>query len=206
MQHNTKINTNKVNSSKVNTTKPLSKGSTNLNPADLDFCSLIKEDFATHENDFFSQGFWAVFNHRFGNWRMGLKPKLLRIPFTILYRTHRKLIQMLAGIQLDYTVQLGRRVKIEHFGGIIISAKAIGDDVIIRQNTTLGIKNLKDLEAKPTIENNVSIGAGAVIIGDIVIGHHCVIGPNTVIYQSLPPHSTAYPSIATVITRPPNSD
>ncbi|WP_053979879.1 serine O-acetyltransferase [Marinagarivorans algicola] len=180
------------------------KGSTNTNPSSLSFYALIKEDFKTHECDFFSQGFWAVFNHRLGNWRMKLKYKIIRIPFTVLYNTHKKLIQITCGIKLDYTVKLGRRVKIEHFGGMIIGANTIGDDVIIRQNTTMGIKNLNNLEGKPHIGNSVSIGAGAVIVGDITIGDHCVIGPNTVVYQDIPPYSTVYPATPTIITRTNN--
>lgn len=217
--NNNKPSTNKTINNKTSTTKTSNNesqkdsaiaesvvlGAVNANPHNVSFYNLIKEDFKTHESDFFSQGFWAIFNHRFGNWRMDVKPKLLRFPFSLLYKTHRKLVQIFCGIQLDYTVKLGRRVKVEHFGGIIISAKAIGNDVIIRQNTTLGIKTISRLQDKPTIEDGVSIGVGAVIIGDVTIGHHSTVGPNTVIYQDIPPYSTAYPAKAAVKTREPKS-
>jgi len=169
--------------------EPQVKGSTNENPRGLTFIELVREDFATHDSDFFSQGFWAVFNHRFGNWRMGVKSKLLRAPLTILYRMHRKAVQIFCGIKLDYTVRLGRRVKLEHFGGIIVGAKEIGDDVTLRQNTTLGIKSLADLNGKPTLEQGVNVAAGVVIVGDIRIGKYSVIGPNCVISTDIPEFS-----------------
>ena len=96
-------------------------------------------------------------------------------------------------------VKVGRRVKLEHFGGMIIGAKAIGDDVILRQNTTLGIKSMDDLDAKPTIGNKVNIGAGAVIVGGITIGENSTIGANTVVYQDVPANSRVYPPRPTII-------
>ena len=173
-------------------------GARNENPRDMSFWQLVQEDFVTHERDWFSQGFWAVFNHRFGNQRMDIKPKLLRAPMTVVYRIHRKLVQWFCGIKLDYTVKLGRRVKLEHFGGMIIGAKAIGDDVTIRQNTTLGVKDLSNLRGKPTIEQGVNIGTGAVIVGDIRVGRYSVIGPNSVVDRDLPPFSTVSAPRATV--------
>ncbi len=168
---------------------PLWDGSSNRNPSELGFLALIKEDFITHERDFFSQGFFALFVNRFGNWRMGLASKWLRFPMTVLYRILIKMVQVFCGIKLDYTVQVGRRVKLEHFGGMILGARSIGDDTIIRQNTTFGIRDLSDLAAKPIIEQGVNIGAGAVIVGHITIGRHSIVGPNCVVTESLPPFS-----------------
>lgn len=175
----------------------LTKGTANENPLDIKLWDLLKEDFRTHEYDWFSQGFWTLVNHRFGNWRMGIKLKAFRAPMTLLYHIHRKLVQIFCGIKLDYTVRLGRRVKLEHFGGMILGAKTIGDDVVVRQNTTIGVRDLSDLQGKPTIEQGVNIGAGAVIVGNITVGRYSVIGPNTVVDRDVPPFSyvTAPPSV-----------
>jgi serine O-acetyltransferase len=118
---------------------------------------------------------------------MAVRPKLARAPLTVIYRVMFKVTQMLCGVELPYSIPLGRRVRIEHFGGIIISARAIGDDVILRQNTTLGIASLDDLNARPTIGNRVQIGVGAVIIGDITVGDDVVIGANAVVVSDVPP-------------------
>jgi acyl-CoA synthetase (AMP-forming)/AMP-acid ligase II/serine acetyltransferase len=180
---------------------PLPRGTTNENPPGIGFWALVREDLATHDADPFSQGFWAVFCNRFGNWRMGLRFKLLRAPMTLVYRVLRKFVQVFCGIKLDYTVKLGRRVKLEHFGGMIIGARQIGDDVIIRQNTTMGIRDMSDLSAKPTIEEGVNIGAGAVIVGDIVVGRHSIIGANAVVDTDVPPFSTVTAPACTIVTR-----
>jgi serine O-acetyltransferase len=171
---------------------PLWNGSSNMNPKSIGFWSLVREDFVTHNKDLFSQGFFALFVHRFGNWRMGLSMRLIRLPFSIMYLFLAKLTQVFCGIKLDYTVHVGRRVKIEHFGGMILGARSIGNDVVIRQNTTFGIRDASDLSAKPIIEDGVNVGAGAVIVGDITIGHHSKIAPNTVVIESIPPFSTVF--------------
>ena len=190
-------------SSPVQKTRPIWDGSSNMNPADIGFWALVKEDFVTHDRDWFSQGLFAIFVHRFGNWRMGIKSKLLRAPATVLYRFLRKWTQVFCGIKLDYTVHVGRRVKLEHFDGMILGARKIGDDTIIRQNTTFGIRDMSDLAAKPTIENGVNIGAGVVIVGDITVGRYSIIGPNSVITEDLPPFSvvSAAPPVVTSLAK-----
>ena len=160
-------------------------GVSNENPKGVGFWALVAEDYRTHGSDPLSQGFWALFWHRFGNWRMGL-PKVLRAPATILFRIGRKLVEWLCGVYLPYTVRVGRRVRLEHFGGMILVAQAIGDDVIIRQNTTFGIIGLDGLQNRPVIGNGVEIGAGAVILGSIHVGNHAIIGANAVVTRHVP--------------------
>ena len=79
------------------------RGRRNLNPEGIGFWALVAEDFRTHERKLFEQGFWAVFVHRFGNWRMD-QPKLVRAPATLLYRILFKLVEWFCGISLWYTV------------------------------------------------------------------------------------------------------
>ncbi|MFT7136523.1 MAG: serine acetyltransferase/acyl-CoA synthetase (AMP-forming)/AMP-acid ligase II [Akkermansiaceae bacterium] len=165
---------------------PLPDGSKNRNPDGIGFWSLVAEDYRTNDATLGSQGFWALFVHRFGNWRMSIRPRLLRMPLSIVYRIWRKAVQVICGIKLDYTVAVGRRVKLEHFGGMMLGARAIGDDTIIRQNTTFGIRTTRDLNAKPTIGRGVDIGAGAVIVGDVRIGDNAIVGANSVVYFSVP--------------------
>ncbi len=165
-------------------------GASNRNPAGIGFWDLVREDYRTHDKDPVSQGFWALFVNRFGNWRMGIRSRLLRAPFTIVYRISVKSVQVLCGIKLDYTVKVGRRVRLEHFGGMVLGAKEIGDDVVIRQNTTMGIRDMSNLAGKPRIGKGVNIGTGAVIVGDIEIGRYSIIGPNVVVDQDIPAFSS----------------
>ncbi len=166
-------------------------GTTNMNPEGVGFWALVSEDFATHERRLFAQGFWALFWHRFGNWRMSIGPWALRIPFSLLYRVMEKMTEVFCGISLPYTVIVGRRVKLEHFGGMVLVADRIGDDVVIRQNTTFGIARSSEPQCRPTIGNRVDIGVGAVLIGQIEIGDDAVIGANAVVTKDVPAGAVA---------------
>lgn len=170
-------------------TPPLPVGDANLNPKGISFWSLVREDFQIHDSDPLSQGFWVVFWHRFGNWRMSLRPKVLRAPFSVFYKLMFKACEWLAGVKLSYNVPVGRRLRIEHFGGMVLGARAIGHDVTVRQNVTLGVSSKSDLRAKPVIGDHVDIGAGAVIVGDITIGRGAIIGANAVVTKSVPPYA-----------------
>jgi len=161
-------------------------GQTNKNPSDISFWGLVAEDFATYGRDIFAQGFWALFWHRFGNWRMAVRPRVLRVPLSLLYRIMAKNCEWFGGIFLPYTVHVGRRVRLEHFGGMILVAHTIGNDVIIRQNTTFGIATLDDLTGRPIIEDGVELGAGAVIIGRVRIGTGAIVGANAVVRRDVP--------------------
>ena len=163
-------------------------GSVNANPSGIGFWSLVHEDLRTNDGDLLSQGFWALFWHRFGNWRMGVRPKALRAPLSLIYKIMFRLCQWWAGIMLPYTVRVGRRVRLDHFGGMILVARRIGDDVTIRQNTTFGIARTTSLHDRPVIGNGVDIGAGAVVIGAIRIGDGAIVGANAVVTRDVAPH------------------
>ena len=161
-------------------------GEKNANPAGVSFWQLVAEDFRTHERDWASQGFWTLFWQRFGNWRMGIRPRVLRILPSLIYKLMERRCQRRCGIMLPYTVRVGRRVKLEHFGGMILVAQWIGDDVTLRQNTTLGIADALNLQDRPVIGNGVDVGAGAVILGSVLVGDGAVIGANAVVRRDVP--------------------
>jgi serine O-acetyltransferase len=165
-------------------------GRFNQNPPGISFGDLIREDYATHGRDFFSQGFWAIAVHRFGNMRMGVRNGLLRAPLTLIYRIMAKHVQWLCGIDLTYTVKVGRRVHIWHQGGMTLEALEIGDDVQIRHNITFGLRQHGDPRwLKPIIGKGCQIGAGAVIVGPIIVGEGSTIGANVVLAQDVPTRS-----------------
>ncbi len=161
-------------------------GAGNGNPEGISLATLLAEDFATHGRDWTAQGFWALFWHRFGNWRMGVPSRLLRLPLTLIYKWMAKRCEIRGGIMLPYTVRVGRRVKLEHFGGMVLVAQEIGNDVILRQNTTLGIADTNHLQDRPVIEDGVDVGAGAVILGSVLVGKGAVIGANAVVRRDVP--------------------
>ena len=180
---------------------PLNHGDRNLNPPGIGFLALLREDLRNHGGTVFEQGFWAVAVHRFGNWRMGFRPKLARAPLTVLYRIMFLFVECAAGISLPYTIRLGRRVRIWHHGGIILHARSIGDDVQIRQNTTMGVASVDRHLDIPTIGDRVDIGCGACILGAVTVGDDCKIGANAVVLDDIPPGSTAVGVPARVVRR-----
>jgi serine O-acetyltransferase len=182
---------------------PLNEGDRNLNPSSIGFFALLLEDLRTHDHDPFEPGFWAIAVHRFGNWRMSIRTRMLRIPFSLAYRFLSRLAELVGGIHLPYTVRLGRRVRIWHHGGIVLHARSIGDDVQIRQNTTFGIATTDRVRAIPTIEDRVDIGCGACVLGNVTIGHDSLVGANAVVVSNIPPYATAVGVPARVIKRSP---
>lgn len=165
---------------------PLPEGSFNGNPAGRSLWKLIKEDYRTHESDLFSQGLWALVTHRFGNWRMSVRSRVLRAPLTLMYRMMFKVMEWMCGISIPYTVPMGRRVHIWHFGGIFIHARRIGDDVQLRHNTTIGVAKTGENLGIPTIGDRVDIGCGACVLGAVEVGHDSVIGANAVVVKDVP--------------------
>ena len=152
---------------------------------------LIREDWRTYDRDLSRQGLWILLVYRFGRWRYGIQQRWLRLPFSFLYKILKLLAQILTGIDLPCEVQVGRRLVIEHFGGIIISGDTVlGDDVVIRNGVTIGLKRTHNPGA-PVIGNRVDIGTGAKILGPITIGDDVLIGANAVVLQDIPANSLA---------------
>lgn len=147
---------------------------------------LIREDFRAHDRDPWRQGVWAMTVYRFGRWRYRVRPALLRKPLSLVYKFLKIGVQMTTGIDLPCETTVGRRLVIEHFGGIVISGDSvIGDDVTLRHGVTLGLRRT-GMPGAPVIGNHVDIGAGAKILGPVHIGDGAVIGANAVVLCDVP--------------------
>jgi serine O-acetyltransferase len=172
------------------------------NPPGLSFLQLVREDFATNGRDWSAPGFRALLVHRFGNWKMGVEPRLLRAPLSVLHRSMARYVRNHYGIELPVGVRVGRRVAIDHQSGIVIHGyTVIGDDCRIRQNTTMGVRNLEDPNAAPVLERGVDVGAGAVIVGRITIGEGASVGANAVVLQDVPAGALAIGVPARIVER-----
>ncbi len=158
------------------------------NPEGISFFDLVREDFERNRRDWTAPGFRALFVHRFWNWRTEIDHRLLRAPLSVLARSMNRYVRNHYGIEMPFTVRLGRRVAIDHQSGIVIHGNTvIGDDCRIRHNTTMGVRSVSDITAAPTLERGVDVGAGAVIVGHITIGTGAVIGANAVVLEDVPP-------------------
>ncbi len=147
----------------------------------------IREDWVAHGRDWTRPGFRAVAVHRFGVWRMRVRPKLLRAPLSVLYRSMFRYVRNCYGIELPYSAELGRKVVFEHQGAVVIhGASKIGDGCIIRQGVTLGNRSLARPKEAPVLGARVNVGAGAKILGAVVVGDDAVIGANAVVLCDVP--------------------
>lgn len=151
----------------------------------------IKKDLRNYQGNWSQQGFWVMLVYRFGRWRYSIKNSFLRKPLSLVYKLLYKLVQIVTGIELPCEVEIGDNFIIDHFGGIIISGYAkFGDNCRIRNGVVVGLKNVNILAA-PQFGNNVDIGAGAKILGNISIGNNVLIGANAVVICNVPDNSIA---------------
>jgi serine O-acetyltransferase len=161
----------------------------------------LREDWNTYERDPWRQGLWVMAVYRFGRWRYGIKPAIIRAPISFLYKLLFKFIQIITGVELPCEVSVGKRFRIDHFGGVIVSGDVIiGDDVVIRNGVTIGLRRT-GVRGSPKIGNRVDIGAGAKILGPITIGDDTTIGANAVVLEDVPPNSIAIGIPAKAIAR-----
>jgi serine O-acetyltransferase len=161
----------------------------------------LREDWRTYDRQWSRQGLWVMVVYRFGNWRYRIHNRALRLPFSFAYKLLKVLSEILTGIELPCEVKLGRRFRIDHFGGIVISGDSqFGDDCIIRNGVTVGLRHT-GLRGAPVIGDRVDIGAGAKVLGSIHIGNDVAIGANAVVITDVPSNSIAVGVPATIRPR-----
>jgi serine O-acetyltransferase len=163
----------------------------------------IRRDLQAHGGNFGAQGFWVMVVYRFGRWRYGVRPVLLRKCFSLVYHVLYKLVQIVTGIELPCEAEVGRNFVIDHFGGIIVSGFArFGDNCRIRNGVVVGLARTDD-PCAPVIGDNVDIGAGAKVLGRIRIGNNVLIGANAVVTCDVPDDSIAVGVPAVIKPRRP---
>ncbi len=129
-------------------------------------------------------GLHAVWFHRLSHW-------LWLHGMRFLARLNSQFARVLTGIEIHPGAELGRRLFIDHGTGTVIGETAVvGDDVTLYQGVTLGGTGKEKGKRHPTIGNNVSIGSGAKILGNITIGNNCRVGAGSVVLRSVPANST----------------
>ncbi len=149
--------------------------------------NIFFEDLKVYREGLLAQGFWALQIYRFGHARFKFRSKIIRWPWGLIHLVLSKVSEIFFGILIGVKAKIGRRLIIEHFGSIIIHGSSeIGDDCIIRQGVTLGNRQLDKPFEAPKIGSRVNIGAGAKILGNVVIGNDVDIGANAVVINDVP--------------------
>jgi serine O-acetyltransferase len=101
------------------------------------------------------------------------------------------LSRMATGIEIHPAASIGRGLFIDHGAGVVIGETAtIGNDVTMYQGVTLGGTGFATGKRHPTVQDNVTIGSGAKLLGPITVGHGAKIGANTVVITDVPANST----------------
>jgi serine O-acetyltransferase len=159
------------------------------------FFSLIREDVANvveHDPAAKSRlevllcyaGLHAVWFYRINHWFWNHRMFLLARWFSQVAR-------LLTGIEVHPGAKIGRRLFIDHGMGVVIGQTSIiGDDVTLYQGVTLGGTGKEEGKRHPTLEDNVVVGGGAKILGNITIGKNCRIGAGSVVLRNVPENST----------------
>jgi serine O-acetyltransferase len=109
----------------------------------------------------------------------------------LLPRSLSMVSRTLTGIEIHPAARIGQGFFIDHGAGVVIGETArIGDDVTLYQGVTLGGTGFQTGKRHPTLEDNVTVGAGAKLLGAITVGHGAKIGANTVVITDVPPNAT----------------
>ena len=172
----------------------------------IEMFKLIKEDFSnvkkndpalhsTFELFFNYPGLWAMLFYRISH-------SIYKKGFRFLPRFISAIGQFLTTIDIHPASQIGRRVFIDHGSGVVIGETVIiGNDVLIYQQVTLGGVSTSKGKRHPTLGNNIVIGAGAKVLGNITIGDNSKVGANSVVVKDVPADSTAIGIPARVLKR-----
>jgi len=129
-------------------------------------------------------GFHAVVFHRVAHW-------LWKRGVPLLPRIISHLSRFLTGIEIHPGARIGSFFFIDHGMGVVIGETTIvGNNVTLFQGVTLGGTGKEKGKRHPTLGNNIVVGVGAKILGNIVIGDNVKIGANSVVLESVPPDST----------------
>lgn len=130
-------------------------------------------------------GLHALWLHRIAHWLWNQK---LRFLARLLSHVGR----LVTLIEIHPGATIGRRFFIDHGAGVVIGETAeIGDDVLMYQGVVLGGTSLEKKKRHPTIGNNVVIGSGAILLGNITVGDGARVGSGSVIIRSVPAGATA---------------
>lgn len=164
----------------------------------------LKEDLETVKrrdpaarNDFVSlvsyPGMHAIWAHR------GLHRLWQHDAGKVPARLMSQLVRTLTGVEIHPGARIGRRFFIDHANGVVIGETSeVGDDVMLYHQVTLGGTSMAQTKRHPTVGDHVLVGAGAKILGPVVVGDNSAVGANAVVVKDVPADSSAVGIPATV--------
>ena len=173
-----------------------------LEPLISDFQIIFERDPAARnwlEVIFCYPGFHALCLHRFAHWL-----HLHKVSFIPRFISH--LGRFFTGIEIHPGAKIGKGVFIDHGMGVVIGETAIvGDYTLIYQGVTLGGTGKESGKRHPTLGNNVIVGAGAKVLGNIQISDRVRIGAGSIVLGDVPPDATVVGIPGRIITPKSNN-
>lgn len=149
--------------------------------------AVVGEDLRAHEGDWTRPGFQALAVHRFGRFALALPFGPSRVAARGLHRALFRFCRNIYGIELPAEAAIGRRVVFEHQHGVVVHGRSIiGDDCVLRQGCTLGMRRMSSPLDAPVLGNRVELGAGAVVLGAVHVGDGAMVGANAVVLRDVP--------------------
>ena len=151
----------------------------------------LRADYNRHERSILNPALWAILNYRFGNWALTIRPAPLSFLVSLIYLVNKYIILYTGNIRLYRKTKIGKELQLVHIGNILIHPDStIGDRCIIQHNVTLA-KNMDKNDGAPKIGDDVFIGTGAVVLGDITVGNGARIAANSLVITDVPAGATA---------------
>lgn len=149
-------------------------------------------------------GTWAVLVYRFCRWARGVKTPVLGLLIRILARILHMAVMIVCGINIQPYSNIGRGFAIHNFSCIFVLVEKAGDNLTLNQGVTVG--NIRGSKHPPILGNNVYIGSGAKVLGDVTIGNNVVIAANSLVLTDVPDNCTVAGVPARIISREAKSD
>jgi serine O-acetyltransferase len=175
--------------------------------------AVFAEEYDARGRDWRRPGFRAIIMYRFGVWALSLDrssvlTNLRGRLLSMIYLFAHRYVRDRYGIELHREATVGRGVEFVHQGCVAIQKYArIGDRCRIMHDVTIGSAGRgSGPEHAPTLESDVQVGAGARVLGKIVVGEGARIGPNVVVITNIPPTATVVAQAPRIIYAPSTAE
>jgi serine O-acetyltransferase len=179
---------------------------------------LIREDVMRKQNTYvlnknfinsyikilLQHGTLAVVFYRIGSCLLNVRIPVIKEIFHLIYWLLSKPVIRLSGVDINARQKIGKGFVIHNFSNIVVDAASIGEGLTLNQGVTIGPDWRNN--GKPRLGNNVFVGSGAIILGDITIGDDVVIAANAVITRNIDPKCVVAGNPGMVIKKNLNSD
>ncbi len=155
-----------------------------------------------HVRVWIEPGTLAVIVYRYGHWVQSMKVPVLREILLVPYWIAKLVIVVTTQIYIASRADIGEGLVLHNFSGVYLMPKRIGKNCIVFQGVLVGhLRHSKGARSAPVIGDNVFLGAGCKILGDVTVGNNVVVGANSLVVTSVPDNCTVVGVPARIVSR-----